>query len=101
MAPPSLNALCPCGSGKRFRKCCAEKQLVRMPRLLRQAQESFREMQQREAAFIERYGHILMPVGATAGGKRYFAVGSRIYVRDSEDDQFVRAVHDVGLLFFG
>lgn len=101
MARPSLNGLCPCGSGKRFRKCCAEEQLVRLPRLLRQAEESYREMKQREAAFIERYGHIRMPIGAAADGKRYFAVGSRIYVRDSEDDRFVIAVHDIGLLFFG
>lgn len=101
MDRPSLNAPCPCGSGKRFRKCCAENHLIVLPRLFRQAEAKLARHKVREKEFIERYGHLRMPVSAMAGeSERYISVGGKILRQETPRD-FVTTVHDIGLLFFG
>lgn len=101
MNRPSLNAPCPCGSGKRYRKCCAERDLIQLPRLFGKANAQLAKRVNREREFTERYGHIRMPMSTSMpDGSRFFVVGGGI-LRSAAPQSFVTTVHDVGLLFFG
>jgi len=97
---PSKNSLCPCGSGKRYRKCCRGK---RPPRsVIDEAAELFRKREQQKRDFVERHGHVRPPSSVKAWGKVLTAVEGGIYQQTREGPyNFLNAIHDHALLFFG
>jgi len=98
----SLNAPCHCGTGKRYRKCCAEKDLIHIPKLMRKAQAALQRSKQRQREFEQLYGHIRMPESAWLDGHLMFAMGGKILrQRESGPRDFATVVHDIGLMFFG
>lgn len=74
------NEPCPCGSGKKYKKCCAEKIIptensVIPPEVIAGFQEHFKKERER----ISKYGHINPDIGTEFKGYKCMAVGSRIY----------------------
>src|SRR5579871_5278198 len=98
--PPSKNSLCPCGSGKRYRKCCRDK---RPPKsVLQKAAELFRKREEQRVKFVERHGHARPPVSVRAWGKVLTTVEGGIYQQTREGPyNFLKAIHDHALLFLG
>lgn len=95
MIGPNLsNALCPCGSGKKFRECC--KSLTGLGEKLNQ------ELQLKKQRFIAEHGYINPPIGTVFQGKVVIALEGSIYVQTEVGPyNFVNALHDHALHFFG
>jgi len=133
---PSKNARCPCGSGKKYRKCCQGSQPIslvpqRLPiaqvvgqmlrpglppevlskvreirernRLIETAVKSFREREEREREFVDRYGHARPPMAVKAfDDKMMVAIGGSLYQQTRDGDYtFLDAIHDHALSMFG
>src|SRR3990167_3958537 len=88
---------CPCGSGKRYEKCCRKKIM-----LAKNAKAIFAAKEKARSDFIEKYGHIRIPQMIEAWGSMITTVGGSIYKQTRPGGyNFVAAVHDIALLFFG
>lgn len=112
---PSKNCRCPCGSGKKYRKCCRSKlppaqsekppkQRVRPPQfVIDTAIRKFREREELKRQFVDRYGYARPPMAVKAfDGKMLVAVGDKIYQQSREGHySFINAIHDYALHFFG
>jgi SEC-C motif len=77
------NALCPCGSGRKYKKCCLatrDRNAGQPPRtpLPEEVQKAFVAMQQSEAARIQKYGYVRPPITEKFQGQQFVAVGSRL-----------------------
>lgn len=115
MHEPSKNSRCPCGSGKKYRKCCRQNASLttlvsrKLPvvtplpaSLLAAIQEySGKERQRRE--FAEAYGHIRPPMAVKVfNGKMMVAIGGDLYLQTRDGPyNFLHAIHDHALQFFG
>lgn len=94
---PSKNSKCPCGSGKKYRKCHGKE-----ARLLAEVTKIFKEQEQARVAFAEKHGHARPPMSVKMGDKRMVVVGGSIYQQIQEGPyNFVNVVHDCGLEIFG
>jgi hypothetical protein len=70
------NSLCPCGSGKKYKKCCLGK--ARAASIPVGALQQFTEMQRREAERVAKFGYVRPPIWTRHAGKTFVAVGSRL-----------------------
>lgn len=98
---PSKKSRCPCGSGKRYEKCCRIEHLRRTTLLadLNRKIESDRRLRQE---FTAKYGHVRRPVGVEVSGKIWMAFDGGIYQQVQDGPyNFVNAIHDHALHFFG
>lgn len=94
---PSKNTKCPCGSGKKYRKCHGKKN-----RLLAKVAKHFREKEQQRQSYLQKHGYARPPVSAMMGDKRMIAIGGSIYKQTQEGPYgFMNLVHDCGLEAFG
>ncbi len=80
------NALCPCGSGVKFKKCCLKKVKQKPqappPAVIEKARTLLREKMEAERRRVERFGEV-HPIASTENfGKRLVAVGNKIYATD-------------------
>lgn len=112
---PSKNSRCPCGSGKKYRKCCRPEggttptvkpkaQPGRPPQaVIDAAMRLFREREDREREFVDRYGHARPPMAVKAfESKMMVAIGGSLYQQTREGSYtFLDAIHDHALHFFG
>ena len=73
------NDPCPCGSGKKFKKCHLGKRSVPPPEVLDNSMRQFAEYHARERERIARFGEIRPVVTTENWGKRFVAVGNRLY----------------------
>ena len=88
---------CPCGSGKRYEKCCRRKILA-----VNKAKEIFRQRDENRQRFVEQFGHIRVPQFLEMPDGAVTAIGSSLYKQTRPGDYtFLHAVHDHALLFFG
>jgi len=82
MKKPGRNDTYPCGSGKKFKKCCLLS-IRYHPRIIRHLPEELeREIKERESAEQlkkQRYGEIRPIIYADFDRKRFVAVGSQLY----------------------
>lgn len=69
-----VNAPCPCGSGKKFKKCCRD-----IHEGAAQLRARIEADGRRRAEHIDRYGKVRPPIHAELRGQRYVAVGSEIF----------------------
>lgn len=69
------NQPCPCGSGRKYKKCCLRPRLVPPDAVVRQHQAAIEREQQRTSKF----GRVRAAVHAQWRGKRYVAVGNELY----------------------
>src|SRR2546430_2632122 len=94
---PSKNTKCPCGSGKKYRKCHGKQK-----RLLAEVTRHFREKEQKRQAYQQKLGHARLPVSAMMGDKRMIVIGGTIYKQTQEGPYgFMNVAHDCGLELFG
>lgn len=94
---PSKNSKCPCGSGKKYRKCHGKHK-----HLLAKAVQHFKEKEQQRQAFLKKHGHARPPMSVMMGDKRMIVIGGSIYKQTQEGSySFGNVVHDCGLEFFG
>lgn len=97
---PSKNSRCPCGSGKKYRKCCKPKRPSR--KTIEKVQKIFKQKEKQQQNFIDKHGHILPPQKVTMDGKAIFSIGGMIYKQVREGNYtFLDMIHDHALLFFG
>jgi hypothetical protein len=77
------NAPCPCGSGRKFKKCCRdappERIAVVPPAVVEETERRFRQHQVRVAEHAKNYGHVREAVHATFQGRKIVAVGSTLH----------------------
>lgn len=92
------NAPCPCGSGRKFKKCCLLKARSSKPRIMaskdgrgwteappelrEKATRIFREKEDIERERIKRFGHVRPQISSVAFGQRIVAVRNRFYRSD-------------------
>lgn len=94
---PSKNTKCPCGSGKKYRKCHGKKES-----LLAKVARHFRDKEQKQQAYQQKHGHARPPMSAMMGDKRMIVIGGAIYKQTQEGPyEFMNVVHDCGLELFG
>lgn len=90
------NDSCPCGSGKKFKKCCLNKPVspitVVPPEVVDEMQRRLRDHKDRLKDHATRHGHVREPVHATFQGRKIVAVGSSIYF--SRPERPWRTFHD-------
>jgi hypothetical protein len=113
MKKPSKNTKCPCGSGKKFKKCCgsnawtlgANRKIAITqppPAVVAEAMRKFKEQTEKHAKFQEKYGHARVPVVAPLGDKWFVAVGNSIYKQTQDEPYtFLHVIHDHALLLLG
>lgn len=79
---PGRNDKCPCGSGKKYKKCCLAKTSRQPtgppPEVLVKAALQIRQKQQALQQWVERYGHVRPVLATDNWGKKLVVVGSRI-----------------------
>jgi SEC-C motif len=100
---PSKNSRCPCGSGKKYRKCCRAKKPPPSPSpsLIAEVVRRFKEQDDKRQHFNERYGHARVPVCCKMGDKWVVVVGGNIYKQTQEGPYgFMNFIHDNALNFF-
>lgn len=94
---PSKNSKCPCGSGKKYRKCHGRHKL-----LIAKVAQKFKAEEEKRLAFKTKHGHVRPPVSVLMGDKRVIAIGGAIYKQTQEGPyNFVNVIHDCGLEVFG
>jgi SEC-C motif len=92
------NALCPCGSGLKFKKCClvkiksSESRIMvskdghvwteAPPELHEKATAIFREKERKEQERVKRFGHVRPQMSSLAFGQRIVSVRNRLYRSD-------------------
>jgi hypothetical protein len=78
------NAPCPCGSGKKFKKCCrnapARPIEIVPPALVEETERRSRLHQARRQDHLENFGHAREAVHADWQGRKVVAVGSKILI---------------------
>jgi len=79
----SRNALCPCGSGRKYKKCRLPKDAqrayaARMITLPEEVRLALLEKQRCETERIHKYGSVPAPVTAMFQGQQFVAVGARL-----------------------
>lgn len=85
-----LNKPCPCGSGKKFKKCCKDKDGREVPA------EDIEIVRAKIEGEIAERRKLLNKIGIfinfakpqVFNGKKYWAIGSRLYYRDSTIETF-------------
>lgn len=88
---------CPCGSGKRYEKCCRRKVLA-----VKKAKEIFRQRDENRQRFVEQFGHIRVPQLLGMPDGAITVIGNALYKQTRAGEYtFLHAVHDHALLFFG
>lgn len=98
---PSKNSRCPCGSGKKYRKCCGGKS-PSDEELKKEVVEIFGKQEAARQAFTEQYGHARPPEGVRVGGKVYTILEGGIYGQTQKGPyNFLNVIHDHALHFFG
>ena len=94
---PSKNTKCPCGSGKKYRKCHGKQE-----RFLAKVARLFRHKEQKHQAYQQKHGHARPPMSTMMGDKRVIVIGGAIYKQAQEGPyQFMNVIHDCGLEIFG
>jgi len=95
--PPSKNTKCPCGSGKKYRKCCGKHK-----RLVAKAVKHFKDQEAKRQAFQQKHGHARLLQSVMMGDKRMMVIGGGIY-RQTQEGGYNPAnlAHDCGLEIFG
>ncbi len=80
------NDPCPCGSMKKYKKCCLRRERLDVPERIAPPAgpppELIRQLQERDAAVREwtrRYGHVRPCISADFQGHKFLAAGSRLY----------------------
>ena len=77
------NDPCPCGSGKKYKKCCLEKMSYTIgPSIPFEVIEKYQEHLKRERERVLKFGQVKSDIGTEYKGKNVIAVGSRIYFTD-------------------
>ena len=95
--PPSKNTKCPCGSGKKYRKCHGKQK-----RVLAKVAQHFRSEEQKRQAYQQKHGYARPPMSAIMGDKRIVVIGGAIYKQTQEGPYgFMNVCHDAGLEVFG
>jgi len=77
------NAPCPCGSGKKYKKCHADRPMELKKLALEKAGALFRQRMAAERRRQEQFGHVRPIMHVDAWGKKLVAVGGRIYFNDN------------------
>jgi len=79
------NDPCPCGSGKKYKKCCLDKVKPQNntnfsipPEVIKK----FQEHQRREEGRIAKFGKVKPDIGIEFKGKKIVAIGSRLFFLD-------------------
>jgi hypothetical protein len=94
---PSKNSKCPCGSGKKYRKCHGKQK-----RLLATVAQHFKRKEEQRQSFSQTHGLARPPMSAMLGDKRMIVIGGSIYRQTQEGPYgFVNVCHDCGLEVFG
>ena len=94
---PSKNTKCPCGSGKKYRKCHGKQK-----RIAAEAIQIFKKKEDQRRSYVQRHGHARPPVSVTMGDKRMVVIGGSIYKQTQEGPYgFMNVAHDCGLELFG
>src|ERR1700761_4194759 len=76
------NQPCPCGSGKKYKRCCGDLDARRAASVAARAQDMARALEQHRAAELIRQrqqGHGRPIIGAKVGDYQTVAVGSKLY----------------------
>jgi hypothetical protein len=95
--PPSKNSRCPCGSGKKYRKCHGKNK-----QMIAHVEHIFRQKEAKERSFTAKYGKARPPMSVMMGDKRMIVIGGSIYKQTRDGPyNFMNAIHDNGLEFFG
>jgi hypothetical protein len=95
------NALCQCGSGKKFKRCCGKvgvgvgSEPPKTP-TLDEVVRVLAEKQRVEAERISRYGHVRAPVTVRHAGQAVVAVGNRVLT-----DKRWNSFHDFLFTYLG
>lgn len=77
------NDPCPCGSGKKYKKCCLEKIIrTESPLIPPEVIAKYHEHLKRENERVSKFGQVKPDIGTEYKGKNVIAVGSRIYFTD-------------------
>ena len=82
MKKPGRNDLCPCGSGKKFKKCCLPANVLsesRVPPLPASVMIKLKERLQAEQERKTKYGEVRPVIHADFNGYKFVAVGSKLY----------------------
>lgn len=92
------NSLCPCGSGKKFKKCCMDKKYDKFGKIIAPpgVLEAAREFMSLPKEPFERGGFLTgRPfIDTIGGGNRFRAVGNRVYKR-SINETFHEFILDI------
>ena len=79
------NESCPCGSGKKFKKCCLNKPKPEMrqpqgppPEVIAKAVLEMQRKTRAQAEWVARYGHVRPCIHTDNWGKKIIAIGNRI-----------------------
>src|ERR1700676_172739 len=76
------NERCPCGSGKKFKKCCLEKSRMKpagpSPEVFRKAALQMRRKQQAQEQWTARSGHVRPVIATDNWGKKFVAIRNRL-----------------------
>jgi len=75
---PRRKGLCPCGSGKKFKRCCELKEPLKG---IQEVVRLIRDQEQKAMLRKIQYGNIGPVVSAEFKGQRIVAVGNRLYYR--------------------
>lgn len=82
MSKVGRNDPCPCGSGKKFKKCCIDSTPMSWPSnppIPPEVLKKFMEHETEERARIARYGHVKPEISIDFQGYKFVAVGSRLH----------------------
>jgi SEC-C motif len=96
------NVLCPCGSGKKYKRCCLAARTHQggtttpTSEILDEARRTFAKMAEREAERIEKYGEVRAPISAQHDGHTFVAVGTRLLF-----DKKWKTFHDFLFIYIG
>jgi SEC-C motif-containing protein len=97
------NEPCPCGSGKKYKKCCLDKDLATsreareaLPVVMQKFAESAARQERLETALHDRYGiyiNYVKPVQFQ--GRKVWAIGRRLYPDRPPNESFMEFVVSV------
>jgi len=82
--PPGRNDLCPCGSGRKFKKCCLNNTPGVSARIMRPDElppgllAEIERRNQQEQERIAQFGHVRPQISADFAGRKFVAVGSQL-----------------------
>jgi hypothetical protein len=82
LAKIPVNAPCPCGSGKKYKKCCRDRHAADVQLTPQEVQEVAAKIAAhlgRKAEHQRRFGHVRPSVHADWKGQKFVAVGDRLF----------------------